>query len=298
MKIRSILLLHFLFIINLFSQNVVLVKDTILESYNKSGFLAENFSDIGNRDSNNLAQGFWVDYQIITDVFYEIEEGKPKRVLGNYLMCGEGNYLNNKKNGKWDWYIIEDKTFRKILNQQNTFVDGVLQGEFKCFYANKKLAHQGSYLNHKFDGISKVFYDDGKLYSIVTNKKHLKEGIEKYFFPNGEIELERNYANGIRHGVCKVYYENGTLRELSHFKKGKEDHIYKYFHKNGQLWTERMYDNDLLVNVTCNYDAEGNERDKGTLKDGNGTVKFYDEEGKLYLIKTFKKGIVVHEEQL
>lgn len=298
MKIKLIITLHFFFAINLFGQNVVLVKDTILENYTKSGFLVKNFVNIGNRDSKNLAQGFWKEYQILTEVYFEIAEGKPKRVLAKYLMYAEGNYLNNKKNGQWKWFVLEDKTFKKILNQQTTFVDGVLEGKFNCYYANKKLAHQGNYLNNKLDGISKTFYTDGKLYSIVTHKDHLKQGKEQFFFPNGAIEVEQNLVNGKKHGICKFYYENGTLRQLSHFKEGKEDSIYQYYHKNGQLWIEKTYDDGLLLNVKCNYDAQGKGRDKGTLQDGNGTLMFYDEDGKLYHIKAYKKGIAVHEERL
>ena len=54
-------------------------------------------------------------------------------------------------------------------------------------------------------------------------------------------------------------------------------------------------------NGTCqigglNYDAAGKPVDKGTLKDGEGTIRSYDENGKLYLIEHFEKGKSVKKE--
>lgn len=72
----------------------------------------------------------------------------------------------------------------------------------------------------------------------------------------------------------------------------------KLYHSNGQLWTEKIYKNGLLWSVLSNYDKKGNQVDKGTLIDGNGTLNIYDEEGKLYLIDTYKDGVLIDSKEI
>ena len=67
----------------------------------------------------------------------------------------------------------------------------------------------------------------------------------------------------------------------------------KQYHNNGQVWTERLYKNGLLISVLSNYDKNGKPLDKGTLVNGNGTLNLYNEEGKLYLIETYKDGLLI-----
>lgn len=77
---------------------------------------------------------------------------------------------------------------------------------------------------------------------------------------------------------------------------GTENSIYKYYYENGQLWIEMEYKNGLLMNVIGSYDNMGNPREKGTIKDENGTVIYYTEDGKIYSVETFKDGKKIKEE--
>lgn len=286
----------FLFTINIFSQNLIFVKDDIMNYYMKSGYSSKNFIPTGKIDNNQLRQGLWKDYEVITDLVFVIKNGKPEQIFGKFLMYGEGEFIDGKRNGKWDFYVIEDKTFKKILNQQLIFNNGILENEFKYFYSNKKIACEGNYLNNKLEGIIKSYYNDGKLYGTRFYKNNLKNGNHKYLYPNGKIELEHNFIDGIKNGLYQTNYPNGKTNEKFYYKMGKEDGVYQYYYENGQLWIEKIYNNGLLLNVNANYDSYGKERDKGTLKDGNGTVKYYDENGIVYTIVTFKEGLKISEQ--
>jgi hypothetical protein len=74
--------------------------------------------------------------------------------------------------------------------------------------------------------------------------------------------------------------------------------ISRQYHNNGQLWTERIYKDGLILSVLSNYDKNGNSVDKGTLLNGNGTLNLYDEEGRLYLIETYKDGILIESKDV
>ena len=296
MKNQLIITYFFLSTINLFSQNLIFVKDGIMNNYMESGYSSENFIPTGKTDSNKLRQGFWKDYEVITDLVYVIKNGKPEQIFGKFLMYGEGKFIDGKRNGNWDFYVIEDKTFKKIFNQQVTFDKGILENGFKYFYSNKKIACEGNYLNNKLDGIVKSYYNDGKLYGTRLYKNNIKNGNHKYLYPNGKIELEHNFIDGIKEGLYQTNYPNGKTLEKFYYKMGKEHGVYQYYYENGQLWIEKTYNNGLLINVNVNYDSNGKERDKGTLKNGNGTVQYYDENGKIYTIVTFKDGLKASEQ--
>jgi antitoxin component YwqK of YwqJK toxin-antitoxin module len=264
----------------------------------KSGYATKNFIPQGTIDKNQLRQGFWKDYEVITDLVYIIQDKMPEQIFGKFLMYGEGKFVDGKRDGEWAFYVIEDKTFKKILNQQVYFTNGILEKGFKYFYANNEIACEGNYVNNKLEGIVRSYYDDGKPYGIRIYSNNLKTGNHKYFYPNGKIELEHNFIDGIKNGFYQAYYPNGKTQEKFYYKMGKQDGVYQYYYENGQLWIEEIYRNGLLLNLNFNYDSNGKPQDKGTLKDGNGTVKYYDGNGKVYSIETFKNGIKTNTQNL
>lgn len=287
----------FLYIsINSFGQEVSFIKDKILDNYMVSGYSTKNFIPKGETDSQKIRQGIWKDYEVIKD-FACINDGfKPKQVFGNFLLYGEGNYINGKRNGKWLIYTIEDLSFKKILHKEVNYNNGILEGEFKYFFPNKKIAMTGQYVNNELEGTIKSFHQNGKIYGTRLYKNGLKDGKHIYIYSNGKIELEHNFINGIKDGLYQLNYSNGNIQEKFNYKMGKEDGLYQYFYENGQLWIEKTYENGLLLNVNGSYTKDGNLRDKGTIKNGNGTVIHYTEEGKIYAILTFQNGLKVKEE--
>lgn len=78
---------------------------------------------------------------------------------------------------------------------------------------------------------------------------------------------------------------------------GIKDGSYQYYFDNGQLWTESQFKNNSMFTILSNFDRNGKPRDKGILKDGNGTVNFYTEEGVIYLIRNYQDGKLIAEEK-
>ena len=267
-----------------------------MDNYMKSGYSTENFIPKGETDKQNQKQGFWKDYEVIKD-FTCINNGlKPKQVFGNFLLYGEGIYLDGQRNGKWKFYTLEDLTFKIIFQKEVKYNKGILEGEFKYFFPNEKLAMIGQFKNNELDGVVKSFHPNGKIYGTRFYQNGLKDGKHIYIYSNGKTELEHNFVNGIKDGFYRLNYSNGNIQEKFNYKMGKEDGIYQYYYENGQLWIEKAYENGLLLNVKGNYSKDGKPRDKGTIENGNGTVIHYTEEGKVYSIITFKNGLKVSEE--
>lgn len=67
-----------------------------------------------------------------------------------------------------------------------------------------------------------------------------------------------------------------------------------FFYPNGALWQEKIVKNLKTLEVLCNYDKNGKHQEKGTLKNGDGTIIFYNEEGMLWYTSEFKNGVEIN----
>jgi antitoxin component YwqK of YwqJK toxin-antitoxin module len=216
-------------------------------------------------------------------------------LFGHYLLYGEGEFVNGKREKTWKLYVLEDKTFKKILQQELHYVNGEKEGAFNYFFPSGAIGTEGKYAANYLEGELKSYYEDGKQYGIRHYKHGLRVGKHTYVFPNGKLEAELNFVKDTLNGLYQVNYENGNTKEIFTYSMGMATGNYKYYYENGQLWVEKEYKEGLLLNVKGNFDQKGNERDKGTLLDGNGTVVFYTEEGKVYSEETYKNGKKINE---
>lgn len=285
----------FFFTIAIYSQVPVLIKDSIMNNYMENGFATKNFQPKGKTDSNNLKQGFWEDYKVEEDFEVVAVDGAPKLYGGVYLIYGEGNYTNNIRTGKWKFFVIEDKSFKKILQQEASYKDGYRNGSFTYYFPTGTKAIMGTYSIDAVDGECKNFYENGALFALRNYAMGLANGKQYFYFPNGLMKIENDVTDGKSNGAYKLFYANGRLMESINYKTGIEDGIYQYYYDNGQLWIEKEYNMGQLQNVTAIFAKNGKKRDKGTLSNGNGTVNYYTEEGKIYNTVTYKDGVVVNE---
>ena len=65
-------------------------------------------------------------------------------------------------------------------------------------------------------------------------------------------------------------------------------YIYRY--SNGNVWSEVIYKNGIPWTVVSNFGPDGKPQDKGTLKNGNGELYIYNEDGEKEWIFIFKNG--------
>lgn len=128
--------------------------------------------------------------------------------------------------------------------------------------------------------IYKEYYMDGNTKSKMIYHNSKLDGSAKYFDTEGYLKQEGNYKNGI------------LLSEYT-YKYGKLDGPEKIYHYNGQLWSERLLRNGKPWEVVSNFDSTGKPMDKGTLKEGYGTIKLYDKKGKLLETRAYKDGMEV-----
>ncbi len=112
----------------------------------------------------------------------------------------------------------------------------------------------------------------------------------KEFYWDGQLKIESVFKKGKKHGYYNTYYPNGKQQCDCNFSNGKEDSLQTIYFDNGQIWTQRIYKNGKPWSVISNYDSLGHPLEKGSLKDGNGTLYLYDEKAVLIKIEHYKNG--------
>jgi antitoxin component YwqK of YwqJK toxin-antitoxin module len=153
--------------------------------------------------------------------------------------------------------------------------------------------YQSIYKGNKVDGYSRDFYDDGtinvvKFYKngkeqakieqrLKNNKLVLNNGNGTYytFYPSGKKSTESEHRLGKRDGKTSWYYENGQLDQTI---------IYKY--------DDNLIDG-LRWEVLSSFDKNGKPREKGTLKNGNGTIILYDSNGEKSGVMNIQNGVLI-----
>lgn len=264
--------------------------------YMENGYANKHFMPNGKTDKNDLRQGKWKDYEIIFDYNITTIKGKNLQQFGSYLLYGEGEFVDGERQKAWKFYVIEDKTFKKILTKEVAFVNGKMEGICKHYFPSGKLASITNYISDEAEGEAQWFFESGEISGITFHKKGLRDGLCKYYHLNGKIQYEMNLVQGSLEGKWTSYYDNGTLQEIEYYTNDTISGSYKYYYSNGQLWIEKEYENGLLMNVIGSFDNLGNPRDHGTIKDGNGTINYYTEEGQLYNIQIVENGVIVRDE--
>lgn len=225
---------------------------------------------------------------------WDLDDANKTYIRGNQpvLLCIEGQKRNNKKEGVFSFYVIDSLDHSKRYKLwEEEYSNDKLNGQWRTYTLKGTLVKFDTFKDDSLNGISRTFWIDGKK---VWDEKEYFNGsnkfIQKEFFESGRVKIEIPYENGVLTGPGKKYYESGITQEEVDFKNGKMDGIRKYYHPNGQLWIEEIYKDGKNWTVISNYTDKGQKRDAGTLKNGNGTVIYYDDDGTVWKVSKFING--------
>lgn len=302
-----------------FSQSFI--TDSLMGIYVKNGYAAKNFVPKGKKDALNRPTGKWTEYTFQSIQFFEEndENDGVDSYLIHVLLQSKGEYDSGKKTGVWKFYVLEEKSLKKYHLADMTFVRNDIEGPVIYYFLSGEKASEGNFVRNVKTGPTSDYYKSGNVFSKYELVRDNIHGDFTSYYPTGEVKTNVNYINGKREGEQTVYYANGSIKTKWNFSSGKfnglsqhfypngkireeskyvDDEIvdYKYFYDTGQLWVQREYKDKEIFNIIELNDKNGISMDFGTLKDGNGTIIFYTQEGKVYLIRTLENGIEVKEE--
>lgn len=113
---------------------------------------------------------------------------------------------------KYKWW-----PFSYRLAKSETYDDGDLEGEFKCWYKNGQL----------------------QIHSYFTNDK--REGSYKEWHENGELSIYCFFSNGEKNGRHKEWRDDGRMKIDSHFREGWAHGQWREWSYDGHIWEDCFY---------------------------------------------------------
>jgi antitoxin component YwqK of YwqJK toxin-antitoxin module len=241
--------------------------------------------------------------------------GKHLSYYTNGKVHYESNYVNDTLSGS-DKIYSKEGVLSKEGNVKNFNWDGLVTD----YYSNGKKKYDLIYKDgliwnvtfaadtngNKIDygtlkdgsGTYKLISDSGFVLGIGEYSNGMLNGKYTGYFSDGKLKKEQYYTNDTLNGLDLIYFKSGNIKFKMNMVMGKQDGSSFVYHQNGNMWTERIYVDGMLWNVAVNMDANGNKLDKGTIKDGNGTVNQYDESGKLVAVHQCVNGYVADWDNL
>lgn len=262
------------------------------DSLNMDSITLNNFKNSGALE-NSLKEGMWIEYSLDSTL-----KGKETSVyLGNKIMTfpsqdiilkHTGSYTKGNRNGKWFTYKL--RTVPTLLWDRHSVVnynENLKHGEEIIYQGFGK--DQSQYLirnwtNGVENGIGKIYdinfpYKIRKLYTAINGRLWIKET----YYADGSLnsKITDTLLLGKSLKFSKQYYANGHLQSTAFYNDTLLEGKYSYFHDNGKLWTERIYKQGKLLEVLNNFDRLGKKGNPGTLKNGNGRLYLYNEEGRI-----------------
>lgn len=218
-------------------------------------------------DDNNKKQGHWV----FTNKMKQLPGYKPDQIVE------EGDYIDNKKTGKWTFYFNNGQ-IKHIL----TFVNNKPEGEAIFYYKNGKIREKGLWKNNHWVGSYSQYYSNGNIKSEFNyNAQGVKSGEQKFFHENGNLMITGTWINGEESGDTHEYNEDGTPN-TERYKEGPS--IVK------TTKVEPLIEEVPDTTIDEREIVKKEKKKTVTPFDGNGYHEFKDRQGRNVRVGEFENG--------
>lgn len=144
-------------------------------------------------------------FPIVIKTFREEDSlAKVKFYTVEGILESKGAMVGKKRIGKWIYYNSDGKS---ILSEES-YVNGLLDGEVKTYYSFGKITEILNYRNGKLHGNTKRFADNGNLLDDLNYVRGKLQGLAKYYNLQGKLIYSGVYENDEKVGKWE-YFENG-----------------------------------------------------------------------------------------
>ena len=151
---------------------------------------------------------------------------------------------------------------------------------------------ESNYFKYKLDGLQTTYWKkNGRKHIEQNYKKGKKDGISTLWYENGRKCSEYNYINGMSHGLQTVWAIDGQKRAEESYKAGKRHGIENTWYHSGQMQRESEWAKGKLLSAEV-WKPNGAKCPSTNVKDGNGIVVWYDENGTEVSRKSYIDGEV------
>lgn len=208
----------------------------------------------------------------------EIDDNKTNEACEYFRLAAK--HSSEEGRNKYLFYCSDSLTKNNLFHP-----NGIMKFRFANALNEKK--DTVYYLCH-YDSSGNVVQSG--IIDVKTKKYH---GESKWFYPDSSLKKTGYLRDTIPIGVWKEFYPDGKIKEEYSFSNGQLSGNYRFYYPSGMLQTERFYNNGRLKNIFFCRDAKGNPMNYGSFSGGSGSVKIFDENGKMVQERVYKEGIQV-----
>jgi antitoxin component YwqK of YwqJK toxin-antitoxin module len=298
-----------------------------MEGDNKHGPKdASAFKDSG-ATVKGMKQEIWSEYTIdtnaygvlIKDEIGKYRDNKREGLWHTYITTSQTLSGGVKWYPPWDLYSacryaggLKDSFEITYHTNSDTasfcnYKNGKMYGECKTYFRNHQL--QGIYrVRNGQPWLKKDYYENGSVKSICSDTllNNVAHTFYRLYYVDSTLQQIRHSAvlketvflvnDTIWDGPLTEFFPDGKIKSVTTYVNGNADGEAKEFWDNGQLNMTWVYSKGLLLNIKDHFNKNGNKMDPGTLKNGNGTVKLYnDDNDSLKEILHYKNGLEVND---
>lgn len=254
------------------------MKTTLKNISTIVALLLTNFQVISQSDSinqiddQNRKQGHWV--------FSNSQKHLPGYTADQTVE--EGDFVNNKKEGKWTFYFNNGKP-KHILSYKG----GTADGEAIFYYKNGNIRETGTWRNNRWVGEYKMYYRNGQPKNEFNyNIQGLKEGKQVYYHENGSPSIVGTWNNGEESGDIAEYREDGSAN-TDRYKAGP-----------AIVDTPDIFSKEVAIDssqsvIDSSKFIAAKRKKPITPFDGNGFHEFKDRNGNKTKVGEFEDGLLV-----
>lgn len=203
------------------------------------------------------------------------------------------------KQGKWEEYYDERyaKPNEKLIRAKGTYKNSKQIGEWIYYLPNGNIEIEGGFNdNGKKEGLWTWYYTNGSVLITENFVDGNKEGLYTEYDENKKVIISGNFIDDKEDG--KWIRTNKDFVEQGKYTEGKREGFWKGFYTNGKTCYECYFNNDNFDNKYSRYWENGSIKEQGNYVLGlkHGTWKQFDEQGSIYLVITYKKGVEIRFE--
>ena len=133
---------------------------------------------------------------------------------------------------------------------------------------------------------------DGEELIYAPNQQTPFTGSAAWYKDNGKLSKVSQFKNGKLHGLSTRWYDNGQKQGELNYKDGKYHGLWTSWYDNGQKETEGNWKDGKLMSMEV-WEPNGEKCPVTNVKDGNGGLVLYMEDGTEKVRMTYKDGKVV-----
>ena len=198
------------------------------------------------------------------------------------------------------YLVFPDLTLNEILAKAIDYkkITDDYTGWAKRIWDNGQIKALGQITDGMKDGLWTEWYESGNKLTEVNYKAGKMDGITTLWHENGKKQSESKYKDGKHNGPWKHWYENGQKKGEGNFQDGKPNGLATLWYENGQKQRETNFKNDELMPLVLTafvWKPNGEKCPVTNVKDGNGVVVYYNDDGTEGGRRTLKDGELVRD---